>query len=505
MKVHVYLLLLLFAPGILFSQTLTLNQAPLIWLRADMPGSDPLQWQDCRGNGFFAVSSLANTALPTDTFFNSNKAFYFDGSQAPLHLNFLPGADEFLNIYTVYQAADSSYELGIWHMQLDSVNDIQLTSRSIKSIDLDIEYSTVTYIDPIINSSIQQWKTHPVDSTLATMTLAGTDSLNFKGKFAEMMIFRNMKNLQDKIKVHTYLAMKYGVSLMDLNYHYSDTSVIWNYQQNKSYEYEIAGIGRDDSLGIDQKQSAGNGGLSELMISAGEAQICNDSNHFALSNYQALVWGHNGKDLLIDMDTNTTELYPHLLERKWLMQVKDARQLPSHIRFNTQKLGPVSDVKLVLNPRCLPAFYTDSTLTILPDSSDAQGNYYFYNVQWDADSSGQDLFTFSALPSSSAYASGKECDCVNECECESVSEEETHFSCKILPNPSKGNILIRYHADGESDVRLRLSTASGQLVYQEDLGLRQYFTHSLNLSTPGVYLLTVENNTKTQSYKIIVN
>lgn len=499
MKTYYYLILVtLLFPMSLFSQELKIDQAPLIWLRADMIGDSIGQWQDCRQNGFKA-STQNNQVLSSDSLFNFQETFYFDGMQKPLQVNFIPGSEEYLKIYSIYQCEDSTKEMGLWHIQIDSVNDLQLTSHYIKSLKFNIAYSSITYVDPIINTSIQLWKDQAIDSSLSIFTVAGTDSLNFQGKFAEFMIFRDQMEHQDNIKVHTYLAMKYGVSLMDLNYQYSDTTIIWNYSDNKSYQYEIAGIGRDDSLGIYQKQSAGNGGLSELVISAGELQITNDSNQTQLANYDALIWGNNGSELNINPDTSNIQTFNFLTERKWLMQVSgnSARQLSTNLRFSTQGLDSISNLMLVINPYCQSEYWADSSYVIMPDSSDQIGHYYFSNIQWDADSSGQDMFAFMAFPKMSInrYSSDNLQNQINDA---------GDFECSVFPNPTAGFFTLNYQSESELDVMLRLSTASGQIVKTQTIVQTKEFEINQYLDTPGVYFMTIDNKEKVQTFKIIV-
>src|SRR5690606_8291994 len=61
-------------------------------------------------------------------------------------------------------------------------------------------------------------------------------------------------------KVESYLAVKYGFTLMQTgaeanNYTASDNTVIWNNAANSPYYNNITGIGRDDASGLDQRQS----------------------------------------------------------------------------------------------------------------------------------------------------------------------------------------------------------------------------------------------------------
>ncbi len=76
----------------------------------------------------------------------------------------------------------------------------------------------------------------------------------YQGDLAEAIIFNKRLNNNDKQIVESYLAVKYGVTL-EHDYYLSDGTTIWDYTANVSYNHDIAGIGRDDHIGLNQPQS----------------------------------------------------------------------------------------------------------------------------------------------------------------------------------------------------------------------------------------------------------
>jgi hypothetical protein len=75
------------------------------------------------------------------------------------------------------------------------------------------------------------------------------------------LIFYNVDLSQNEMdKVHTYLAVKYGITLDNSaggsqgDYTATDNTIIWDQSVNPGYHHNVIGIGRDDSEGLNQKQ-----------------------------------------------------------------------------------------------------------------------------------------------------------------------------------------------------------------------------------------------------------
>ncbi|MCB0448160.1 MAG: choice-of-anchor D domain-containing protein, partial [Gelidibacter sp.] len=118
---------------------------------------------------------------------------------------------------------------------------------------------------------------------------------------------------QERNRIQSYLAIKYGITLgvngTSQNYVDSDGTVIWNQAANAGYNYDIAGIGRDDASQLNQKQSrsvnnASDGtGRTQGILTIGLTDIYTtnnqniSSNPTTLANKQYLVWGNNGANL----------------------------------------------------------------------------------------------------------------------------------------------------------------------------------------------------------------
>ncbi|PHR50053.1 MAG: hypothetical protein COA32_02660 [Fluviicola sp.] len=83
----------------------------------------------------------------------------------------------------------------------------------------------------------------------------------YNGYLHEIIFFNKDLTDLEMTKVHTYLAIKYGATLSNVNggnngdYLATDASVIWDADINAPFHNDVIGIGRDDIEGLLQKQS----------------------------------------------------------------------------------------------------------------------------------------------------------------------------------------------------------------------------------------------------------
>ena len=137
-------------------------------------------------------------------------------------------------------------------------------------------------------------------------------------RIAEVITFSSRKadvNLtQERNRIQSYLAIKYGITLgangTSQDYVDSDGTVIWDSNTgvpaNDVFNYDIAGIGRDDDSDLLQKQSRsvnndldgatrGQGVLTMGISSIYDTNNLNPSTD--LNDKEFLIWGNDGVDL----------------------------------------------------------------------------------------------------------------------------------------------------------------------------------------------------------------
>lgn len=138
-------------------------------------------------------------------------------------------------------------------------------------------------------------------------------------RIVEIIAFSNRKNdanlTDERNRIQSYLAIKYGITLgingTSQDYVASDGTIIWDVSANSGYNYDIAGIGRDDDSDLIQKQSKSVNPTSIISMSLGNTELTNNlnTNTFATSN-EFLVWGHNGQNTNSSATSITVSLGP---------------------------------------------------------------------------------------------------------------------------------------------------------------------------------------------------
>jgi len=129
----------------------------------------------------------------------------------------------------------------------------------------------------------------------------------YVGGIAEVIVLKgagtnNHVEALDIQKIHSYLAIKYGMTLNNAdNYINSDGTVIWDRTANEGYNNNIFGLARDDASGSYQKQAISSTS-SELTAFVGIPAPLNKNNiGGTLSDKQSLLIGSNGKTLVVPL------------------------------------------------------------------------------------------------------------------------------------------------------------------------------------------------------------
>ena len=148
-----------------------------------------------------------------------------------------------------------------------------------------------------------------------TSTAAGGRNLPFDGAIQEIIVMRKpagtLMSATDIAKIHTYLALKYGISLNAGNYIASDGTIVWDRTANTGYNNNIFGIGRDRESGLFQKQakSASSPYLSIFLGSA--LTTLNSENNAVMDNEQFVIVGSSGGSIIQQLTTyiNPGDIY----------------------------------------------------------------------------------------------------------------------------------------------------------------------------------------------------
>ena len=179
----------------------------------------------------------------------------------------------------------------------------------------------------------------------------------------EVILYSSTPSAANLNKIESYLAIKYGLTrggntgpTASYNYLSSNATVIWNKVSNTGFNFDIAGIGRDDASALFQKQSISVNNNEPVTI--GLTSIAN-SNALNANTFNAdqsfLVWGNNG--LLNQITTNPVcfsnlpaGIYGHI-ERVWKGQLTNFAQTVT-VGYETSMLvayTPISNLRLLVD------------------------------------------------------------------------------------------------------------------------------------------------------------
>jgi len=493
--------LVYFLPFITFNYSIAQIPTPYLWLRADSVNHQQNYWIDLSGQNHHVYF---NHQIDTGTI-NYQLSLKVE-TTTPYVLPYRPKEKDVISMFVVYKMDTTQQNYSIWSVRLDSSKYIEMNVHFVRTL-----YKIHTYEEsgssPVINFLCHDWVNQRIDTTYAHLNICGGDSIkSFRGLIAEILFYNKTLTSDDLIKISTYLAIKYGITLQELNYKDSKDTILWDVAKNKIFSHEIAGIGRDTLLQINQKQSAGNGGKSILKIAAGNRLYkLNKENLYEINDGDFLIWGENGGSLLdFSNDTSEISLIKNLSQKRWLMERRGstAHTIPTTVMIFAPEIARDTAVtlNLVINPSAKSEFQSDSCLIIPADSVDSLGNFYFHNIYWDTDFSGSDVFTFQ-LDTIQRATSQSDITWKND---RATDENVNEITIHVYPNPSRGLFNVQIGLPKNEDVTLFVQDETGKTFYQKNLYKSNYYFESFRLNSKGVYVLNIETKKKRKSVKLEV-
>lgn len=243
------------------------------------------------------------------------------------------------------------------------------------------------------------------------------------GEIGEAIMYNDTLDATERQRVESYLAIKYGITLPK-NYLLSDgTTTVYNRTTNPNYVYNIAGIGRDNLSGLDQRQSVSSNAQGIVAMAHGAFAATNEDNPTSFgSDKMFLMWADDGGTNCWSSEVKIpgAERQHLKLNRQWRYQHTNATGLgTTRIRLN------VDDPELNLPE--LPANSDNVWYFYLDSNDDFYTGAQVYAMTmvspgvWEVSITESDLttnsyFTFGAKMNSSVlspvYCVGEEIDFV---------------------------------------------------------------------------------------------
>ena len=252
------------------------------------------------------------------------------------------------------------------------------------------------------------------NSNICVLSFGATQEANQNEKektnILEFLFYPRVLSATEKLRVESYLSIKYGVSLIGEKNYLSSTNVkVWNKEDNKNFNNNVTGIARDDKTNLFQKQS-GNSNKNGLYIGFGTFDSINKYTKKDIENNSYLVWGDNGKTNNLILDKSQDETI-NRMDQIWKIQKtfpKGSKTLPSFLLldqnefFQNNKKTTTTSIKnkslwLVVSPSSTEPYNYNQSI-YYPAKVLENKKLLFENITWDKDSNGSDSFTFIEAP-----------------------------------------------------------------------------------------------------------
>ena len=510
-------------------------QHPAAWFRADSATLGAASWDDVSGNGFNAIPS-SGTMPAAFSRMNFNKCFEVGGTETftmPLGINDSRQSD----VIVVYETYDTANENALWQVQLDTVKRIGQTTQRILNDNGQITYDTVNRMKPVVNYLSQSWRTPEVCAP--ALTLCTADSLPLYGRIAEAMYFDHRISDTAVIQWISYLAVKYGVTLAQTDYLDSRRNVIWDYTHYPDYSTFIAGLGRDDSVGLCQKQTyyaddqiiigmVGANNYSPLQTGN------NEDNPAFIADGDFIVFGMDGGlSAVSEIYTQSGETY-EVIGRSMAQVTGGAHTYNTFVLLDTAAVQDSIAPVLLIDRSGTAEFPAGETEQILCAGTDSAGRYIYRNVHWDTDQNGRDFLCFAVTmpdtlgtPKALAVNGGGENGTTrdignatgvandysplqttdNNASSPKSSDNPSilipHY--KLSPNPNHGNFTVEIAYPEVQDVTVTVYDSDGKrLLTMNGKGQHAYRFENI-VPTAGHYLIDITSPLEHKTLKMVVN
>ncbi|RXP60900.1 T9SS C-terminal target domain-containing protein [Lutibacter sp. HS1-25] len=404
--------------------------------------SDPvLNWLDNTVNANNAIQTTgANKPIFTESGINFNPMLNFDGVDDIIKTSLLASSAD-VTAFTVSEGLSASGQKQVLNIADTSGDNILLefsdatptfrarmngsgnsgvvtTTTVANNMPFIANYSLVSNSNSelfINGASVGSATTVTYNAPSPFAAIGGhpsTPSKGWNGGIAEILIFNEKLTPVNKSKVESYLAIKYGITLgvngTSQDYVDSDNRVIWDQSENVGFNYNVTGIGQDDTSELSQKQSKTINTLDDITIGIKEIAVTNkqNTNNF-FGDKTFLIWGHNDgdetstrtitKDFSAGITGVTTTVSAKAINRTWKMVVTDS--VPT-VKLSIPKAMVSSAYSTGENYIMIVAddalFTTNVTSATMKDKgSDLEADWYFEGTKY---------ITFGSTPISAEFS-----------------------------------------------------------------------------------------------------
>jgi hypothetical protein len=326
------------------------------------------------------------------------------------------------SFFTVAKASDTLQERIIWSLE-DTKKQAALVLSTHRLADL-ADYRYLNFVDhqkdlPTLHAYLQ-YKEDAERQVAQVLRLGAKPSAPklplqaFQGLLPEMVVYDRVLDAQERLRVESYLSLKYGLNLQSQGLPvYADSwgDTIWNGFENPAFAHHLAGIGRDERSGLYQKQAESSLEPGFLQMAKGNFALENIQNPAQLAERSFLLWADNG----LETQFAAKQMgQPLQLKTRWLLKTVGNIEGAFSLKVNTKQLPPLPPKHtwwLAIDQSGSGKFAPKNTTYRTVNELSAEGMALFQNIHWDEEGSRKDQFTLVAGPDLLGIAQVEQPDC----------------------------------------------------------------------------------------------
>lgn len=372
-------------------------KSPALWFKVSSDSINTEIWKDLSGNERHAL--LPEGVSDSIHYINFNPALKFNNNGFG-KINYNPDGVSNLIFMAVYQSFDTA-EMGLLSSKNTLKREFSFSTRRAIGPDSLVHQFSEGNLSPQMTTVTQVWEDadeKSEDGHLSFLEARNEEgSIGYKGFLAELILFDQPLTFLESLQWETYLAIKYGITLHSKNYVSSSEMVLWDFEEFEEFGHRITGLGRDDYFGLNQQKSVNvEDTLGMLKFSLGnsadiESDFISDQNFWLFGDDNASLEANKGKG----KDSILT-----ILDRKWLNTTngQKAKSTATTLALDYKQLPNDSlGFWLVIDRSGQSDFSVDVLEYLEPDSITADSIAIYNDINWDADGSGQDNFSFAKI------------------------------------------------------------------------------------------------------------
>lgn len=461
------------------------------------------------------ITNEVGTVL-TPGFFNFNYSFSYDNTDHVSYLSKLESLKE-ATIFVVNlptPQTDPSIKYGLmnsdWNVSVSSgdINgqSFQFSTSTFERDAVSLTYPSGSSIRPNGRINTLLWHNFNTKKIVNSYGSSGeskiligkgfTGTTNFVGQIPEFIVYRKALNDKEKLRVESYLALKYGVTLQpEVNYYTSKNEIFWHKENNAIFKNRIFGLGKDSNSALNQKQSTSIHDpsiLKRMIFWTGALQTDNNLNTGHIEDQNFLTIGDNNSN-----ETPNTILNNGIkkIDRTWLIE-----KFGPSIHTTNSNLKYIPDPSISLLPN--EAFwllidrnanntalsnFNGSNVSVYPVSSlDSNGYAVYNNLNWASDTTTYNQFTFGVGPKMLIFPAVEQMACnANQGNVTiQIKGGQPIFTINVHGTDNPYNLQLN---QSTFNLSLTLNTGNYQVTITDNTGYTQTALFEIS-ATPGINL-----------------